>query len=410
LSVLAFGDTLRLSRDALGSHRLRAVLTVLGLTMGVATLITVITIVQGANVYVETKVANLGADVFQISRMPFAVTDYQLILKALKNKRIEMDDYTAIEELCAECSITGASGSMTARARLGDEELTDVNIQGQTPSMAEIDTRTIELGRYFGEIEDQHSARVCVIGATLRDRFFGEADPLGSTIKLANREFTVIGVVERGGAVLGQDTDNFALIPLSTFLKLRGSRYSLTLNVKVPNDKEGFERAQDRAKQIMRARRHLGPRQDDDFFFGTKDSYIQLWGQISGAFFAVFIMVSSISALVGGIVIMNVMLVSVTERTKEIGIRRAVGARGDDILKQFLVESVLQCLAGGALGIALGFLCAEMLNRFTSFPASVEARVAVLGLVLSSAIGLFFGIYPASRAAKLDPVEALRSE
>jgi len=394
----------------LDSHRLRAVLTVLGLTMGVATLITVITIVQGANVYVETKVANLGADVFQISRMPFAVTDYQLILKALKNKRIEMDDYVALRELCRECVVTGASGSMTARARLGDEELTDVNIQGQTPSMAEIDTRTIELGRYFGEIEDQHSAQVCVIGSTLRDRFFGEADPLGRTIKLANREFTVIGVVERGGAVLGQDTDNFALIPLSTFLKLRGARYSLTLNVKVPNDKAGFERAQDRAKQIMRARRHLGPRQDDDFFFGTKDSYIQLWGQISGAFFAVFIMVSSISALVGGIVIMNVMLVSVTERTKEIGIRRAVGARGDDILKQFLVESVLQCLAGGALGIALGFICAEMLNRFTSFPASVEARVAVLGLGLSSAIGLFFGIYPASRAAKLDPVEALRSE
>ena len=378
--------------------------------MGVATLITVITIVQGANVYVETKVANLGADVFQISRMPFAVTDYQLILKALKNKRIEMDDYVALRELCPECVIAGASGSMTARARLGDEELTDVNIQGQTPSMGEIDTRTIELGRYFGDVEDQHAARVCVIGSTLRDRFFGEADPLGKTIKLANREFTVIGVVERGGAVLGQDTDNFALIPLNTFLKLRGSRYSLTLNVKVPNDKDGFERAQDRAKQIMRARRHLGPRQDDDFFFGTKDSYIQLWGQISGAFFAVFIMVSSISALVGGIVIMNVMLVSVTERTKEIGIRRAVGARGDDILKQFLVESVLQCLAGGALGISLGFICAELLNRYTSFPASVEARVAVLGLGLSSAIGLFFGIYPASRAAKLDPVEALRSE
>jgi putative ABC transport system permease protein len=394
----------------LGSHRLRAVLTVLGLTMGVATLITVITIVQGANVFVETKIANLGADVFQISRMPFAVTDYQLVLKALKNKRIEMDDYAALQQLCPECAVTGASGSMSSRARLGDEELTDVNIQGQTPSMAEIDTRTIEAGRYFGEIENNHSARVCVIGATLRDRFFGEADALGRTIKLANREFTVIGVVEKGGSVLGQDTDNFAIIPLNTFLRLRGARYSLTLNVKVPNDKTGFERAQDRAKQIMRARRHLGPKQDDDFFIGTKDSYIQLWGQISGAFFAVFIMVSSISALVGGIVIMNVMLVSVTERTKEIGIRRAVGARGGDILKQFLVESVLQFLMGGALGIALGFLCAELLNKFTSFPASVEARVAVLGLTLSSAIGLFFGIYPASRAARLDPVEALRSE
>lgn len=408
--MLALSDTLRLSTDALGSHRLRAALTVLGLTMGVATLITVITIVQGANVYVETKVANLGADVFQLSRMPFAVTDYEVILKALKNKRIYMEDYLALQELCEECVITGASGSMQTRARQGDVEQLDVNILGQTASMAEIDTRTIELGRPIAEPEDDHAARVCVIGATLRDKFFGEADPLGKTVKLADQEFTVIGVVERGGAVLGQDTDNFAIIPLNTFLKMRGARYSLTLNVKVPNDKAGFERAQDHARQIMRARRHLRPLQDDDFFIGTKDSYIQLWGQISGAFFAVFILVSSISALVGGIVIMNVMLVSVTERTKEIGIRRAVGASGSDILKQFLVESVLQCIAGGAMGIALGFVCAELLNRFTSFPAAVQTRVAVLGLILSSAIGLFFGIYPATRAAKLDPVEALRAD
>lgn len=396
--------------DALGSHRLRAALTMLGLTMGVATLIAVVTIVQGANVYVETKVANLGADVFQVGRMPFAVTDYDVILKALKNKRIYMEDYLALREQCEECVLTGASGSMTGRARLGDVEQLDVNIQGQTPSMAEIDTRTIELGRPIAGPEDDHAARVCVIGATLRDKFFGEADPLGKIIKLADREFTVVGVVERGGAVLGQDTDNFAIIPLNTFLKMRGPRYSLTLNVKVPNDKVGFERAQDRARQVMRARRHLRPNQDDDFFIGTKDSYIQLWGQISGAFFAVFILVSSISALVGGIVIMNVMLVSVTERTKEIGIRRAVGASEGDIMKQFLIESVLQCLVGGALGIALGFVCAELLNRFTSFPASVQTRVAILGLALSSAIGLFFGIYPATRAAKLDPVEALRAD
>lgn len=221
--MLSINDTLKLSRDALTSHRLRAALTMLGLTMGVATLITVITIVQGANAYVETKVANLGADVFQVSRMPFAVTDYEVVLKALKNKRIQMEDYEALKTSCRECSLVGASGSLQARARRGEEELMDVNIQGQSASMAEIDTRTIEFGRFFAEPEDEHAAAVCVIGATLRERLFGGDDPTGQSIKLANREFTVIGVVERGGSVLGQDTDNFAIIPLKSFLRLRGA-------------------------------------------------------------------------------------------------------------------------------------------------------------------------------------------
>jgi putative ABC transport system permease protein len=210
--------------------------------------------------------------------------------------------------------------------------------------------------------------------------------------------------------VLGTDADNYAVIPLRSFLKLRGSRYSLTVNVRVPNDPKGFERAQDQARLYFRTQRQLRPGQDDDFFIGTKDSYIGLWQQISGAFFAVFILVSSISAIVGGIVIMNVMLVSVTERTKEIGIRRAIGASAGDILRQFLTESVIQCLVGGIFGVGIGFLCAALLRQFTDFPAAVQVKVAVLGVILSSAIGLFFGIYPATRAARLDPVEALRAE
>jgi putative ABC transport system permease protein len=276
--------------------------------------------------------------------------------------------------------------------------------------MDRIDTRTIELGRFFSDVEQHRSARVCLIGATLRERFFAGGNPVGQVIRLANQEFTVIGLYEKNGSVLGQDTDNFAILPLSTFLQIRGLRSSLTINVKVPGGPVPFERAMDHARQILRARRHIGPTKDEDFFIGTKESYIQLWNQISGAFFAVFIMVSSISALVGGIVIMNVMLVSVTERTKEIGIRRAMGASGPDILRQFLTESVMQCLVGGALGIALGFAAAELLNNLTTFPAAVQGRVAIMGLVLSSAVGLFFGIYPATRAARLDPVEALRSE
>jgi putative ABC transport system permease protein len=403
-------DTLALSLDALRSHRLRSALTVLGLTMGVATLITVVTIIQGANVYVETKIANLGADVFQMARTPFAVTDFEVIMKALRHKRIFLDDFRAVRDNCADCDISGASGSAQVRANSGDVEVQDVNMTGQTATMADIDSRTVESGRYFTEVEDQRATPVCLIGATLRERFFPGQDPTGRVIKLAGREFTIVGLFEKNGAVLGQDTDNFAVIPLGTFLQMRGQRSSLTINVKVPNDPIRFERAMDQARQILRARRHIGPGQEEDFYLGTKDSYIQLWNQISGAFFAVFLLVSSISAVVGGIVIMNVMLVSVTERTKEIGIRRAVGATAVDILRQFLTESVLQCLAGGAAGIALGFLCAELLNRFTSFPAAVQGKVAVLGIFLASAIGLFFGIYPASRAARLDPVEALRAE
>src|SRR6185295_7613644 len=190
----------------------------------------------------------------------------------------------------------------------------------------------------------------------------------------------------------------------STYLRMRGSRQSLTLQIKAAGSKKIFEEAQDEARLTLRARRHVRISEPDDFFIGTASSYIALWESISSAFFAVFVMVSSISAVVGGIVIMNVMLVAVTERTKEIGVRRAVGATQSDILRQFLSESVLQCVAGGLIGIAIGFGCALALRTFTAFPASVQIWVALLGVFLSSSIGIFFGIYPAMRAARLDPV------
>jgi len=408
--MLSPGDTLRLSLDALGSHRLRSALTTLGLAMGVATLITVVTLIQGANVYVETKIANLGTDVFQVARTPFATTDFQVIIKALKYKKITNEDYAFILDHCRDCQMTGATATATTHARLGDVDLSDVNMIGQTQNMEDIDTRTIEGGRYFSPVEEQRATRVCIIGDTLRERLFGGGDPVGKTLRLASQEFTVIGYYEKFGTILGQDADNYAVIPMSVFLQIEGARFSQTINVRVPGDEAAFARAQDEVRMLLRARRHVAPGQPDDFFFGTKDAYISLWGQISGAFFAVFILVSAISALVGGIVIMNVMLVSVTERTKEIGVRRAVGAAGGDVLRQFLVESVLQCLAGGSVGILLGFVCAELLRRFTTFPAAVKWQVAIMGLLLSSAIGLFFGIYPAQRAARLDPVEALRQE
>jgi putative ABC transport system permease protein len=408
--MLAFADNLRLSSDSIRAHKLRAALTVLGLTMGVATLITVMTLVQGANIYVEQKIANLGTNVFRVARTPFAVVDFSVVTRALKNKYITIDDRAAVAERCHACRYVGASSNTSLPVTYANKQVDDATLYGYTPNMIDIDTRTLDQGRYFSESEDRHAAAVCLIGASMAETFFPGTSPLGHRLRAANREFQIIGTFEKIGSVLGQDQDNFLIIPMSTYLKFRGTRNSLTLEIKAIGGDRIFLAAQDEVRIIMRARRHRTLNMEDDFFIGTAQSYISLWQSISGSFFAVFVMVSSISAIVGGIVIMNVMLVSVTERTKEIGVRRALGATKADILRQFLAESVMQCLIGGVIGISIGFGCALALRTYTSFPASVQTWVAILGFLLSSIIGLFFGIYPASKAAGLDPVTALRAE
>jgi len=406
--MLAVRDNLAQCFNALRSHKLRASLTVLGLTMGVATLITVMTLVQGANLYVEQKIANLGTNVFQIARTPFAVTDFNIIIKALKFKKIDVDDMRAIANGCRACEEVGATASTTVRARYGNKEVPDVSFSGQTANMADIDTRTVELGRYFTPAEAEHRTNVCLIGDTLVQQLFLGMDPVGKTIRVGNEEFLVVGVMEKIGSVLGQDQDNFIMAPLPVFLRMQGVQTSLIINVKT--SKQNFEPAQDQALLVLRGRRHLSGTMENDFFIGTKESYMALWRSISTAFFSVFIMVSAISVVIGGIVIMNVMLVSVTLRRREIGVRRAVGATQRDILRQFMLESVIQCIAGGIAGISIGFLVALVLRTYTPFPASVQTWVAVLGVFLSSGVGLFFGIYPAIRASRLDPVVALRSD
>jgi putative ABC transport system permease protein len=406
--MLAIRDNLAQCFSALRAHKMRASLTMLGLTMGVATLITVMTLVQGANVYVEQKIANLGTNVFRIARTPFAVTDFNIIVKALKYKKIELDDMRAIADKCTSCDLVGASASVTVRARYGDKEVQDVSLSGETANMADIGTLTVELGRYFTSSETEHRVNVCLIGDTLVQQLFLGVDPIGKTIRIGSDEFRVVGVMEKIGSILGQDQDNFVMVPLSVFLRMQGAHTSLIINVKA--GKQKFEEAQDQAQLILRARRHLTAKMDNDFFIGTEESYMALWRSISSAFFAVFILVSAISVIVGGIVIMNVMLMSVTARRREIGVRRAVGATKLDILRQFMAESLMQCIAGGLVGITFGFLIALALRTFTPFPASVQTWVVVLGVFVSSAIGLFFGIYPALRASRLDPIVALRSD
>src|SRR5437660_334465 len=289
--MLAVRDNLALCLSALRAHKLRASLTMLGLTMGVATLITVMTIVQGANVYVEQKIANLGTNVFQIARTPFAVTDFNVIIKSLKYRKIEMDDVLAIAERCPACEAVGASASTTTRARYRDKEATDVSLAGQTASMADIDTRTIERGRPFTQSEADHSAPVCLVGETLANQFFPGESPIGKVIRVRNEDFTIIGTLEKIGSVFGQDQDNFVIVPMPVFLRMNGIHSSLTINVRATQG--NFEKAQDQARLVLRARRHISGNMEEDFFVGTKESYMALWRQISSAFFAVFIMVSA---------------------------------------------------------------------------------------------------------------------
>ena len=407
---MGFGDVLRIAWATLGANRLRSFLALLGLVMGVATLITVMTLVQGANTYVEEKFANLGVRVFRVSKTPIVPKSVEEFMKAQRSKDITVNDMEAVRASCHLCEAVGAQVfSATGRVRYRDKEMTDVGILGQTANMSFIGTRTLASGRFFTPYEDRAAAPVTVIGYNLLDRLFGGTNALDQTVRFAGEELRVVGTAEKIGSVLGQDQDSYILIPMNTFQRLRTSRHSLQLQIRAA-EAHLYEDAQDEVRLILRGRRHVPAGEKDDFYIWTPASYLDLWKSISGAFFLVFVMVSSIASLVGGIVIMNIMLVSVTERTKEIGIRRACGARQNDILRQFLTEAVLQCVMGGIIGVLLGFGAAVLLRLLTAFPADVKFWVALLGIFFSSTIGLFFGIYPAVKAARLDPVVALRSE
>jgi len=405
------GTNLGIATGAIRAQRLRAILTVLGITMGVATLMAVVTMVQGANTYVEQKIANLGTNVFQVGKFPFASTNFDEIIRARKNRDINAEDLEAVRRACTLCEAVGGQAEANAmHVRNKDQELQDQTLYGQTSTMSVITTRTLQLGRYFTDLEEQHQATVCLIGDNIREKLFTGMNPIGQTVRVGKDDLIVIGVFDRIGSILGQEADNFLVIPLPLFLRMVGTRHTIIVNAKAGGGEDAFQAAQDQARLVMRGRRHITGTRREDFYIGTAESYIALWKSISSSFVTVFLMVSSIAAIVGGIVIMNVMLVSVTERTKEIGIRRACGARQGDILRQFLAESVLLCVLGGAAGVLLGFGTALAVRTLADFPATVRVSVAVMGVVLSSAIGLFFGIYPAVKASRLDPVVALRAD
>jgi putative ABC transport system permease protein len=398
--------------EALRAHKLRSFLTLLGVVIATTTLIVVISVINGMNIYIADHIANLGANVFILDQYDWANTsDEEWLKEQRRNKPIKMEDYEFLKDSLAGYKNIGAAAwrgrNNAPEIRYGTHTLYEVQMTGQTPSMMGMEQEQVGMGRYFTDVEYNHSSLVCFIGQDLVDEFFPGIDPLDKVIAIGGQPFRVVGVAKKIGKTLGQSQDDFAQIPLTTFDKLFANQPHLNIEIQAQNDHQMME-LEDETRALMRARHHVPYKESDDFGINASATIMGLWQQLTGSIFAITISVVAVFMVVGGIVIMNIMLASVTERTHEIGIRKSLGARRFDILMQFVIESGVMAGVGGIVGIILALIIAKLVDIV--FTASVPLTAVLLGLLLSTGVGLFFGIYPASKAAKLDPIEALRME
>ncbi|MFY9690522.1 MAG: ABC transporter permease [Candidatus Acidiferrales bacterium] len=406
---MSLGEAIHIATASLWSHKMRSVLTLLGVVIGVMSVIAVVSLVNGLNDYVAEKIFNLGADVFMINRSPSIITNIDQWESAQKRKKFHFDDYEALRDNCRSCVAVAASLDKTGQVKYGTNTLDDSNIIGFTHEMPEVYSRELAEGRYFTRLDVARSAQVCDVGFDIVDKLLPGSDPIGKEIRVDTGQCEIIGVAKKRGSVMGQSQDNWVIMPITTYEGIYGANDSARLWVKAAGTKS-LDATMDEVRMLLRARRHVEYRDADDFAMETNASFLQIWGSISSTFFGVTIGIASISLIVGGIVIMNIMLVSVTERTREIGLRKSLGARQADIRMQFLIESATIAAVGGALGVILGILLAKIVSLTTSLPSSVQIWSVLMGLIVATGVGLFFGVYPASKAARLDPVVALRSE
>jgi len=407
---MQLSEAFKLALQSLWGNKLRTLLTLIGVVMGVASVIMVITLVNGANNYVSTKLVSHGADVFAVRRMPGVIFSAEEYLRFQKRKILRIEDYEAIRDACTECSEVGVRLNRTGSVVFNGHSSTDTGIRGITWTMVSLDNLDIALGRGFTPADDDKATHNVIVGYDIVDNLLGDGDPIGKEIRVAGIPYTVVGVGDRQGKMLGQSQDNWVAIPVTTYQQTYGYNDSVNVYGRASGSAEAMERAKDEVKVLMRARRHNALGQPDDFEIETNDTFLDLWKQFSAIFFDVVIGIASISLVVGGIVIMNIMLVSVTERTREIGVRKALGARQRDVLLQFLIESGTMALVGGFIGVMCGVIVAKLITLVIGFPTNVQVWSVLLGLFMATATGIFFGVYPASKAAKLDPVVALRAE
>jgi len=403
-------EAFKLALQSLWANKLRSILTLFGVIIGVASVIMVVTLTNGAKKFVTEKINTYGAAVVTVSKMPQTFITIDEFIEFQKRKDITYDDYRAILSDCKSCVSVAGTRNATGKVVYGTKSTTDTNIRGWTWTMPPILNLNIAEGRFYTELEDEHSARVAVVGSDIVDNVLGPGDPLGKEIRVDGAPYTVIGVGESQGKMMGQSMDNWVAIPLNTFLHTYDAHTSMMIYVNTGGGGAVMDAVSDELRVIMRARRHLAPDKPDTFSIESSATFQNLLGSILDNFGAVVVAIAAISLVIGGIVIMNIMLVTVTERTREIGVRKALGAKRKDILLQFLIESALLALIGGVIGVLLGIGAAKVLTLAIGFPWVVALWSIAAGLFVSASVGLFFGIYPAHKASALDPIAALRAE
>ncbi|HET7184432.1 MAG TPA: ABC transporter permease [Terriglobales bacterium] len=410
---LSFREPATIALESLWAHKLRSFLTLLGVIIAVTALIGVVSAVNGLNTYVAERLANFGVNVFYVTRFPIITNAKDFLQARRHNRKIDVNDFEYLRDHMVLADAVGAQDWRTMDVRSGNQNIEDVTIRGATANIIDLSTDKVARGRFFSETEYEHRMNVAFIGSDVADRFFASVDPVGKNIMINGVGFEVIGVADRNGTAFGQSQDNFVYVPLTALLKSWGQEGPNTsgLWVAVKSSSPAvMEQAKDQAKAFMRARRHERFEEPDRFGIISSESVTGLWNQIFGGLANASIGIVSVFLVIGGIVIMNIMLATVTERTHEIGLRKSLGARRRDILLQFMVESSVMAAVGGFLGVAAAFVVTLTVRSLTSMPMRTPINAVILSLVVSTVIGLFFGLWPALKAAKLDPVVALRAE
>ena len=407
---MPFGEAFKLALQSLWANKLRSILTLLGMVIAVASVIMVVTLVNGAKGFVTSKINTYGAATITVSKMPQTFMTIEEFVAFQKRKDITYDDYRAILDECRSCVSVGAQRNNTGKVVRGTQSTTDTDVRGWTWTMPPISNLNIALGRSFTEVEDQHSAHVAIVGSDIVDNVLGSGDPLGKEIRVDGAPYTVIGVGESQGKMFGRSMDNWVAIPLTNFLEAYGAHQSLQILVDAGGGGAVMEAVSDELRTILRVRRHLAPSTPDAFSIDSSATFGNLLVTILNNFGAVVVAIAAVTLVIGGIVIMNIMLVTVTERTREIGVRKALGAKRRDILLQFLIESALLAALGGLIGVIVGITCAKLVTLVIAFPSIVTLWSVLVALFVATAVGIFFGIYPAHKASALDPITALRAE